>query len=237
MTPTAAVADGSPRPPVDDPSPPPVSAVSTATRRQRRGRRRRARTGAARVDRVDRALLSIVGLTAIALGTLVLLAADGDLIDWREPGSLYREAKESVLAHPEIWTAGAVAGGTVVALLGLLWAWSQIRPHPERGRLDEAVLARDRRGRTSLAPAPVARALAADVRTVDGVVDASARLVALGPVPEVLLAVETLADADIPAVRAGIEEPLARLGASLGVQAVDLELRFKVGGDESPRVI
>ncbi|CAN5609704.1 hypothetical protein BH24ACT4_BH24ACT4_08480 [soil metagenome] len=236
MTSTSAVTEDPVSPAEDDHSPPPVAAVSTATRRQARRRRRRARTGAARVDRVDRALLATLGLVAIAVGTLALLAAQGDRVDLREPRSLYLEAKDSVLAHSELWTAGAIAGGVVVALLGLLWAWSQVRPHPERGRLGETVLTGERRGRTSLAPAPVARALAADVRTVDGVVDASARVVALGQVPEVLLSIETLIGADLPAVRAALEAPLARLGASLGVQAVDLELRIKIGSDEASRV-
>lgn len=233
----STVADARPAPsPSEDPTPS-VAATTTASKRERRRRRRQARTGARTVDRANRVLLALLGLVAIALGTVALLAGDGDRIDLRQPRSLYADARASAIDFPAVWAPAAVAGGLVVAALGLIWAWVQIRPRAERGRLGTTVVARSARGQTTLEPAPVARVLAADVRQIDGVVDASARLVALGRVPEMLLSVETMADAHLPTVRQAIEAPLARMAASLDTDAVDAELRIRIGRDEGSRVL
>ncbi len=223
----------------DAPAPPerPTTGAATrAGRRQRKRRRRQAATGATGVDRADRLLLGLIGLIAIGLGTVALLEAD-DRIGLRQPRSLYADARESAIEHQEIWTGAAIAAGILLVLLGLWWAWAQVRLRPERGRLGETVVARQRRGQTSIEPAPVARALAADVAALDGVTSASARLVALGELPEVLVSAQLEIDADVPRVRSAIEVPLARMAAALGVDAVDAELRFRVGRTESARVV
>ena len=225
------------RPPPDHPrDATEVAAASTAEGRAARRRRRQAATGSAPADRADRFLLALFGLVAVGLGTVALLARNGTL-DLRSPGSLYDDAVRSAIDHQEVWTGVAVAAAVVVAVLGLVWAWVQVRLRPERGRLGQTVMTRGPRGRTSLAPSGVARVLAADVARIDGVTDASARLTELRPVPEVLVSVELRADADLRAVRRALEAPLARMAASIGAEAVDAELRVRIGDAQAARVV
>lgn len=221
--------------PVSSPAVRPAPAAPRPRRVVRR-ERRRAATGAAPVDRLDRVLLAVLGLVAVALGTVVLLAG-ADVVALRSPAALHADAVASAGRHEAAWTAGAVGGGALVAVLALWWAWAQVRRRPERGRLGPTRLDVDGPGRTTLAPAPLARALAADVEQVDGVAAATARLVAVRPVPEVLVTVTAGLDCDLARLRADLEGPLARLAGALGVDAVHADVRLTVARrTTAPRV-
>lgn len=221
--------------PATRPSSPEPPAARPPARSARRHARRTA-TGATTVDRADRLALAVVGLAAIGLGLVPLLAADGTL-DLRPPSALYADAVDAVQQHPGRWAGIAIVAGVVLTLLGLWGAWAQVRPRPDRGRLGTTRLPTGGPGRTTLAPAPVAHALAADVESVEGVHRATARIVALRPQPTIVLTVEVDPERGLAAVRHDLEAPLARVAAALDADTVDAEIRCTIARRSTrPRV-
>jgi len=204
-------------------------------RRELRRRHRDAAHGTAPVDRCNRVALAILGLALIVGGALGLSAATG-AVSWRSPGDTYGDIAAGAADHPLAWTAAAAACGLALVVLGLWWAWRQVAPRADRGRLSTAVVAHTSRGRTTLEPAAMARAAAADLARVDGVTRARVRLVGLGPVPDLIAWLDLSVDADITAVQAGLEQPLSRVTHALGTTVIDCDLRLRFGTQHAPRV-
>jgi len=187
------------------------------------------------IDRVNRVALGLIGAVMAAAGVIGLLARRR-AIDLAEPGTLYRRVHRNVVDHPETWKWSAIAGGTVLALASLLWVWRQIRPRGD-GRISTTVLTRSQRGKTSVEPVAVARAVAKDLERVPGVTGAKVRMVTMTTRPQLVALVSIRDDADPHRVREGAELPYFRLCQALAVDAVDVDLRLRPTDELAARVI
>ncbi len=187
------------------------------------------------IDRANRLVLTLVGLVLTAAGTIGLLARNG-VIDVAEPGTLYRRVRHNVVDHADVWEWCAIAGGILLAAVALLWAWRQVRPRGD-GRISTTVVNHTGRGKTSVEPVAVARALAKDLQQVPGVSGAKVRMVSIDTRPQLLAMVSIRDDADPDDVRLRAEAPFARLCRALEVDAVDVELRLRPTDEVAARVI
>lgn len=207
--------------------------------RSAREERRRARhlaVGSDRTDRTDRPTLAVIGLILAGLGVAGLLLNLGAL-DWRSPASLFRHSSRWVSDRPTWITAAAVATGVLLVVVGLWWAWRQIRRPRQDARLSTTLIPRLGRGRTSIEPAALAKAAGRDMATTDGVTKARVRLTELGSVTQLVAVVDVEVDRDLRQVAAALEQPLSRLAESIGSDATDAELRFRFTSDtKSARV-
>lgn len=187
------------------------------------------------IDRVNRIALGLIGAGMAAAGVIGLLARS-NAIDLAEPGTLYRRVNRNVVDHPDTWTWAAIAGGTVLALISLLWVWRQVRPRGD-GRISTTVLTRSGRGKTSVEPVAVARTVAKDLERVPGVTGAKVRMVSMTTRPQLVAMVSIRDDADPHRVREGAELPYFRLCQALDVEAVDVDLRLRPTDEVAARVI
>ncbi len=219
-----------------DPLGPAAPAPAPLPRRELRRRQRAAAHGTEPVDRFNRVALTILGLALIAAGALGLAAAT-DAVSWRSPGHIYRDIADNAADRPLAWAAAAVAFGLVLVALGLWWAWKQVAPRAEGGRLSTAVVDHTSRGRTTVEPTALARAAAADLNRVDGVTRARVRVVSLHPVPDLIAWLDLRIDADIAAVQAALEPPLGRVAHALGTPSIECDLRLRFGTQRAPRAI
>ncbi len=190
----------------------------------------------ATVDRVNRVVLFLVGsLFAIAGG--VGLAAANEQVDLDEPRRLYRQAVDDVVDQPAAWATGALAGLAILAVLSLVWAWRQIVARADGPPLGTVDVEDTPLGRTTVEPVAVARALAQDLESVDGVTGAKVRVLTVAPQPHIVASVDLDAQASPDAVRAGVEEPIARACRALVVPAMTVDLRLNPSGTQPPRVL
>jgi hypothetical protein len=99
------------------------------------------------------------------------------------------------------------------------------------------VLAADRRGRTTLEPVAVAKAMAHDLETVDAVRKAAVRIRSMGqePAMRVRLTVDRAADPD--RVLDQVEPVLQRGAQSLSASGVDARIRIDFAGRDESRVV
>lgn len=190
----------------------------------------------ATVDRVDRVLLFVIGLLLAAAGGLGLAAAN-DTVDLDEPGQLYRMAVDDVVDLPAAWATGALTGLAILAILALVWAWRQIVARADGPALGTVNVQDTPRGRTTVEPVAVARALARDLESVDGVTGAKVRVLDVQPQPHLVVSVDLDAQARPAAVRAGVEEPIARACRVLVVPEMTVDLRLNPSDTQPPRVL
>ncbi|MDQ2728725.1 MAG: hypothetical protein M3Y91_12895 [Actinomycetota bacterium] len=186
-------------------------------------------SGGGRIDRFNRALFVVVGLILAGAGGGGLLLAEG-VIDGTSPGTLYARRAADASASPDLAAAIAMAVCLVVFLVGLRWAFAQLRPASEGERLATLTLSAGPRGRTTVAATTVARAAGADVTSQPGVASAKVRLRALKPQTRVTLSVELTLGADPDAVLGELEQALTRLFGALDVDEsesqTEIRLRF-----------
>lgn len=188
------------------------------------------------VDRVDRVVLFVIGLVLVVAGGLGLAAAN-DAFDLDTPGQIYRRAVDDVAVQPAAWATGALTALAILAILGLVWAWRQIVARADGPALGTVDMQDTPRGRTTVEPIAVARALARDLESVDGVTGAKVRVVDVGPQPHIVASVELDAQASPAAVRAGVEEPIARACRVLVVPDMTVDLRLNPSDTQPPRVL
>ena len=203
-------------------------------KRRTRVRSRRARTGITGVDRVNRVVLFLIGAGLIAAGTVALLSPQN--VDLRQPRRLYADGARNIIDNPDLAFAITVAAAVVLFLLGLRWAWAQISPASGDGRISTTTVSRSPKGVTTVEPVSVARALAADLESVEGVHEANVRVIAMGSRPDLLATLEVRRDVALDTVRQAIEEPLSRFCASTGTEDVEAEIRIRFVDDTAPRV-
>lgn len=177
-------------------------------------------------DRFNRLVLGALGVIVAVVAAIGLLARD-EAIDLRQPRALYRDAAREAAAERNLWGGVAIAGALLLAALGLLWAWRQIRSPRDGVRLSTVELARTPRGATTLAPVAAARALADDIESLPGVVGSRVRLMRWEPRPALIAWMDLQADADPLTVRAAAEEPLDRLCQALAVDGVVADFRLR----------
>ncbi len=181
------------------------------------------------IDRLNRVLLTLLALLVAAAAVVGLLAGGGQL-DVREPGSLYTDGADDVPERPELWGGVAIAVLVVLAVVGLVWAWRQVRPRREGGHLSPVELRRDQRGHTTVGSAALARMVADDLERLPGVVGSRVRVVEMAPRPRLIAWLDLGGDAEPALVRNATEVPLGRLCHALGVETVDADLRLRPTG-------
>ncbi|MDQ6783028.1 MAG: hypothetical protein M3063_06230 [Actinomycetota bacterium] len=172
-------------------------------------------SGGGRVDRFNRKLLGLLGLVVAAGGAGGLLLGLGAL-DATSPGALYAARADDVAANANLAAGIAMAVCLILVVLGLRWAFAQLRPVTDGERLGTLKLCTGPRGRTTVAATTVARAAAADIASQPGIASAKVRLRAVQPQARVTLAVEVELDADADAVLSELESALTRLLGALG---------------------
>ncbi|MFP5019324.1 alkaline shock response membrane anchor protein AmaP [Pseudonocardia phyllosphaerae] len=185
--------------------------------------------------RLNRTLLALSGLVLLLVGAAVLLLGTGLLAavpGVPDPAAPLLPAPPD---PPDWWPWLAVVAGVVVGLLALRWLLAQGRRKPRTSEWAlpaEPVDGRDT-GRTRMHSDRVADALAADVRSYDGVRRASAVLVGEQHRPRVQLDVTAEAAADLTALRARIaEHALPRLREAIGSEPGRTELLLRLATDD-----
>lgn len=189
------------------------------------------------IDGLNRVLLLIIGLVLAAAGALGLAAGQGAFDDLDSPSTVYDDARGEVIADPDLWYAVVLGASGLVLVLALLWLFRQFASRPGGPHLSTVLLDASRRGRTTLEPVGVAKAMADDLETVDGVRKASVRLRSLGAAPEtrVRLTVDRMVDPDLLLEHV---EPVLRRGAqTLDVEDLDAQIRIDFAGRDESRVV
>lgn len=171
--------------------------------------------------RPNRIVLLLLALLLLAGAAVVLLAAGG-LLELVAPADLYGRARSSAVAYPLAWTAGILAAGVLLALVGTWLIRRQFRIRPG-GRLETVTVERGERGNTTVQAAPVARAAAADLQQVRGVEDSSVRLVTFGTRPRLIVDLDVDRDAAPRDVLERTESVYERLCGHLGVEGVHVD--------------
>ena len=118
---------------VDLTKPDPAGPDPNVPRRRRADARlrRRSRSAVARSAAGDRWFLVLIGLVLLAAGVGVTLLSYGVFGAARAGRSLLDPIMvDTVAAEPVLWRVIAIAGGIVLAVLGLAWVARSVRPEP-----------------------------------------------------------------------------------------------------------
>lgn len=206
----------------------------------RAGRRlnRIAASGGGHVDRVNRLVFIVLGAVAGTAGGGGLLLGGG-LLHWTSPGTLYARRAADVAHNRDLVAVIAMALCVALFVVGLRWAFAQLRPVSDGERLGTLRLVTGPQGRTTVAATTVAKAAAADLSSRPGITSAKVRLRALDPRTRVTLSVEVSLEADPEAVLDELEGALYNLLAALDREPADadteIRLRFaRPGRSERP---
>ncbi len=160
-------------------------------------------------DRTNRLLLILFALALIAAGVVGALAGLGALGPVTQHGSLVSNRVGAYFGRNGdwLWPVVAVAAG-IVALLALRWLIALLFSTDRAGDL---TLTGDRSaGRTTLAPAALTDAVAAEVGGYSGVQSARSRLIGDSQAPTLVITASLEAGADLPALRRRIEANAVR---------------------------
>lgn len=208
------------------PTPGPVRVISSTPSARDRRRVGRSTTAA---DRVNRLALTILGLVALVAGIGGLLLSTSALTWSETPSSLYRSAVSSIVASSTLWSAIAVAIAVAALVIGLRWAFVQLKHSSDGPRVGAVRVGEGQRGRTTFPAAAVAKAAGADFGRLPGVTNARVRLLAVRPQARALVSLEIGLDTDAGAVLAETPAALARLATSLDADNIDAEFRLRFG--------
>jgi hypothetical protein len=202
--------------------------------------RRRATAAIARSTAGERALAVVVGLVLLAAGTLVTLLSYG-VFGAARAGRPVLDPMivDAMQAQPLVTRFGAIVGGLLLAVLGLLWAAHSLRPE----RRPDIVLERDPAdggADTSVvvSAAAAAEAISAQAAELPGVGRARARLVGTEAAPAVRITLWLADDADVREVLARLHsEVLATARTSLGLTDLPAAVRLELDhAQPGPRV-
>lgn len=184
--------------------------------------------------RPNRVILLITAVVLVTAAAVVLLAAAG-LLDLLEPSQLFDRAESSAAAYPLAWTGGILVVGALCIALGAWLVRRQLRVRPG-GRLDTVTVERGDRGRTTAQAAPIADAVAADLRRVRGVTGSDVRLVTFGDRPRLIVDLDVAEGASLRDVLDRSEAAYERLEDHLGVKGVHVDTVLQPSAQSPPRV-
>jgi hypothetical protein len=190
-----------------------------------------------RADRLNRVLLSVLGVTLLALGTTGLLLGSGVL---GERFERRRVLSDDVVGFVEdnaawVWPVAA-AGALLLALPALRWLLQQLRTD----RIPAVDLTEDRKhGETAIATGALTDALVDAVEQSAGVDDASARFVREHGRDLLLVHVRLADRTDLAAARRALADgPLADLRRLLGETATpDVRIELEPSTKGNGRVL
>jgi hypothetical protein len=197
--------------------------------------RRRSRSAVARSVGGDRWLAVLIGLVLLAVGAGVTLLSYGVFGAARAGRPLLDAVVvASVAADPVLWRGVAIAGGIVLAVLGLTWAARSVRPEPRPdvtldGGPDTTIL---------VTSAAVGEAVAAQAGALPGVTRARARLVGTAAAPALRVTLWLADDADVRAVlRRMHDEVLTTARTVFELSALPVAVRLELERPQpAPRV-
>ncbi|HSP02656.1 MAG TPA: hypothetical protein VLR27_04100 [Acidimicrobiales bacterium] len=189
------------------------------------------------IDGLNRFLLLVLGLLLAAAGALGLAAGEGTFDDLDSPATVYGDVRAEVVADPDLWYAVALGVSGLVLVLALVWLFRQLASRPSGPHLSTTVVAAGRRGRTTLEPVAVAKAMAHDLETVDGVRSAAVRIRSLGQEPTMRVRLTVDRDADPDRLLEDVEPALQRGAQSLDAQDVEARIRLDFAGRDESRVV
>jgi hypothetical protein len=180
--------------------------------------RRQATAAIARSAAGERTLVVAVGLLLLAAGTLVALLSYGVFGTARAGRPIMEPLIVEVLrAQPLVSRLVAIAGGLLLAVLGLVWTAHSLRPerHPDLvldGGRDTAIV---------VSAAAAAEAVATQAAALPGVGRARARLLGTEAAPAMRITLWLTGEADVRDVLARLDdEVLATARSSLGLTAL-----------------
>ncbi|MEX2626581.1 MAG: hypothetical protein WD225_06835 [Ilumatobacteraceae bacterium] len=189
------------------------------------------------IDGFNRFMLLIVGLISAVAGGLGLAVGEGAFDDLDRPATVYDDVRREIVDDPALWLAVVLGGATLVLVLALVWACRQFTSRPGGPHLSTVVLDAGRRGRTTLEPVRLARAIAGDLETIDGVRNAKVRILSTGKEPSMRaqLEVDRLVDPDELLKRT--EPALERAARSFDAATVDARIRMDFADRRAARVV
>jgi hypothetical protein len=198
--------------------------------------RRRATAAIARSAAGERTLAVVVGLVLLAAGCLVTLLAYGVFGTARAGRPVVDPMiVEAVYAQPLVARLVAIAGGLLLAVLGLVWAAHALRPERrpdlvlDRGVLDGGERPGGADTSIVVSAAAAAEAVAAQAAALPGVGRARARLVGTEAAPAVRVTLWLADDAVVRDVLARLDaEVLATARASLGLTDLPAAVRLEL---------
>lgn len=175
-------------------------------------------------DRTNRFLLILFALALIAAGLVGALAGLGALGPVTQHGSLVSNRVGAYFGRSGdwLWPVVAVAAG-IIALLALRWLTTLLFSTDRTGDLP---LTGDRSaGGTTLVPAALTGAVAAEIERYSGVHSARSRLIGNSQAPTLVIVATVEAGADLPALRRRIEAHAVR-HARQALEDPDLPVRL-----------
>ena len=188
--------------------------------------RRRSRSAVARSATGDRWLLVLIGLVLLAVGVGVTLLYYGVFGSSRAARPLLDPIiVVTVATDPVLWRVIAIAGGIVLALLGLIWVARSVRPEPR----PDVVLDGGPNTTIVVSSGAVAEAVATQAATLPSVARARARTVGSNAAPALRVTLWLTDDADVRAVLHRLdEEVLATVCSALDLSALPMAVRLEV---------
>ena len=189
------------------------------------------------IDGLNRFLLLVLGLVLAGAGAFGLAAGEGVFDDLDSPATVYGDVRDEAVADPDLWYAVVLGVSGIVLVLALLWLFRQFASRPGGPHLSTVVVSAGRRGRTTLEPVAVAKAMAHDLETVDGVRTASVRIRSMGQEPAMRMRLTVDRAADPDRVLEDVEPVLQRGAQSLGTSDVDARIRIDFAGRDESRVV
>lgn len=189
------------------------------------------------IDGFNRFMLLIVGLALAAAGGLGLAAGEGMFDDLDSPATVYDDMRREVVDDPDLWFGVALGASTLLLVLALVWAFRQFTSRPGDPHLSTVVVDAGRRGRTTLEPVRLAKAIAGDLETIDGVRNAKVRIISTGREPSMRarLEIDRLVDPDELLKRT--EPVLERAAHSFDAATVDARIRMDFADRRAARVV
>jgi len=186
-------------------------------------------------DRLNRGVLIVLSLILLGAGGYALARGYEAFGEEQAEDEVLLEPVRDFVGRNQNWFWIVVlALCLIMAYLAVRWLVAQFRS-PRLTEID--LTGEGSKGSTQLRAAGASDALANDIETYRGVSSASARLVDDGERPQVDVRVEVNDDADVPAVRAKIEEEaLQRFCQALEVSGVDARLHLRLT-DPAPRLV
>jgi len=189
------------------------------------------------IDGLNRFLLLLLGLVAAAAGAAGLAAGQGSFDELNSPATIYDDARAEVLANPDRWYAIVLAVSGVVLVLALVWLFRQLTSRPGGPHLSTVVVHADRRGRTTLESVGLAKAIAGDLETVDGVRRAKVRIRSTGTEPHMRVRLTVDRGLDPDQLLERVEPVLGRAAQSLEASDVDAPIRIDFASRDETRVV
>lgn len=186
-------------------------------------------------DRLNATVLTLVGLLLLGGGAYGLARGYDAFGERQAAGPVLGDTvRDFVTGNDDWFWPLAAAVSLLVAWLGFRWLVAQVHA-PSVSRLPVASDAE--RGSTELSAPAAGAALAGDIEDYPGVRSVMARVVGDGDEPAVDVTVDVHDDADVPAIRARIEEhALPRLASALEVRHLRARLHLRLAEAAGRRV-